>query len=183
MRTRSHQARFDVPRQRGLGAQLRRWTIPAIGALTPIGLIVVNIAAFIVNHLDQFRLGISVLAFVSSMMLNSWTALKIHHIAKQRWPHHWLLDDSNQEVVLVAGIFVIIAISFLEALFCYNGLGNQKELPNAATFYLGVVAIAIPILLQGLFGRMSRRQTAAMVDRVDGYPSPPPAPGDRWDPR
>lgn len=176
MRSRSRQARFDVPRQHGLAARLRRWTIPAIGALTPIGLIVVNIAAFIVNHLDQFRLGISVLAFVSSMMLNSWTALKIYHIAKLRWPHNGLLDDRNQEVVLVAGIFLMIAISFVEALFCYNGLGSQKDLPNAATFYLGVVAIAIPILLQALFGRMSRGHSTVLVDRVDGYPSPPPPP-------
>ena len=34
---------------RAVAAGLRRWTIPAIGALTPVGLIVVNIAVFIVH--------------------------------------------------------------------------------------------------------------------------------------
>ena len=39
----------------GVGAFLKRWTIPIIGALTPTALIVVNISAFIVNNLTQFR--------------------------------------------------------------------------------------------------------------------------------
>lgn len=181
MRTSHRPGRFTVPRRRGAFASARRWTIPAIGALTPVGLIVVNIAAFIVNHLQEFRLGISVLAFVSGMMLNCWTALKVYRIAKARWPHHGLLDDSNQEVVLVASLLVIIIISFVEALFCYQGLSSQKDLPNAATFYLGVVAIAIPILLQAIFTRLGTH-AAASSERVDGYPAPPPAPDDRWKP-
>jgi hypothetical protein len=184
MPLRTRRERFDVPRQHGVGAGLRRWTIPAIGALTPVGLIVVNIAAFIVHHLGEFRLGISVLAFVSGVLLNSWTGLNIYRVAKTRLPHVGLFHDSNQELVLVVGLLLIIIISFVEALFCYMGLANEKDLPNAATFYLGVVAIAIPIVLQVAFGRFGRgghgdRDKA----RVDGYPTPPPAaPGDSLEP-
>jgi hypothetical protein len=181
MPLRAQRERFDVPRQHGVGAGLRRWTIPAIGALTPVGLIVVNIAAFIVHHLAEFRLGISVLAFVSGVLLNSWTALNIYRVAKARFPRGGMLQDSNQEVVLVVVLLVIIAISVVEALFCYNGLSNEKNLPNAATFYLGVVAIAIPIVLQVTFGRLGRG-SRGNHQRVDGYPSPPPAPGDSLEP-
>lgn len=173
---------LDLPRRRGVGAQLRRWTIPVIGAVTPIGLIIVNIAAFIVHNLAQFRLGISVLAFVSGVMLNAWTALKIYRVAKTRFPHFGPLEDSNQEVVLMIGMALIIGISFVEALFCYQGLSNEKNLPNAPTFILGVVAIAIPILLQGLFGRLLGDRGDAADERVDGYPLPPPAPGETWRP-
>jgi hypothetical protein len=183
MSARTRRSQLDVPRRGGVAAGLRRWTIPAIGALTPVGLIVVNIAAFIVHHLAEFRLGISVLAFVSGLMLNSWTALKIYRIAKLRFPNHGSLHDRNQEVVLVVGMAIIIAISFVEALFCYNGLSNERDLPNAATFVLGIVAIAIPILLQGFFGRVLRdRGTAHDSVRADGYPLPPPPPGDTWKP-
>lgn len=182
MRSRSRRRdRFDVTRQHGVGSGLRRWTIPVIGALTPVGLIVVNIAAFIVHHLDQFRLGISVLAFISGVMLNCWTALKIYNVGKARYPEHSLLHDRNQEIVLVAGLLLIIVISFVEALFCYNGLSNEKNLPNAATFYLGVVAIAIPILLQSAFGRASRsRSSRPASQHTDAFPKPPPAPDDGW---
>jgi hypothetical protein len=180
-RLRRHSS-IDIPRRRGVGAALRRWTIPTIGALTPVGLIVVNIAAFIVKHLDQFRWTISVLAFVSGLMLNSWTAMKIYRVAKLRFPNGGILHDRNQEVVLVIGIAVIAAISFVEALFCYNGLSNEANLPNAATFILGIVAVAIPIVLQGLFGRILRdRDRHEGDDRVQEYPLPPPPP-DRWAP-
>lgn len=166
-----------------MGEALRRWTIPAIGALTPVGLIVVNIAAFIVHHLAEFRLGISVLAFVSGVMLNTWTATKIYGVAKQRFPASNLLHDRNQEIVLVIGMAVIIGISFVEALFAYDGLSNERNLPNAPTFILGIVAVAIPIILQGAFGRMLRERTSSgHGERVDGYPMPPPPPGDGWKP-
>jgi hypothetical protein len=183
MSTRTHRSELDLPRQRGVGARLRRWTIPTIGAVTPIGLIIVNIAAFIVHNLAEFRLGISVLAFVSGVMLNAWTALKIYRVAKGRFPHFGPLQDSNQEVVLMIGMALIIAISFVEALFCYNGLSNEANLPNAPTFILGVVAIAIPILLQSVFSRLLGERVDATDERFDGYPlPPPPAPGDTWRP-
>ncbi|MDQ2960747.1 MAG: hypothetical protein M3R48_06820 [Candidatus Dormibacteraeota bacterium] len=177
-RLRRHSS-IDIPRRKGAAAALRRWTIPTIGALTPVGLIVVNIAVFIVKHLDQFRWTISVLAFVSGLMLNSWTALKIYRVAKSRFPNAGMLHDRNQEVVLVIGIAVIAAISFVEALFCYNGLSNAANLPNAATFILGIVAVAIPIVLQGLFGRLLRDRAHDGDGRVHDYPLPPPPPDRR----
>jgi hypothetical protein len=174
---------LDVPRRGGVAAGLRRWTIPAIGAVTPIGLIVVNIAAFIVNNLPQFRLGISVLAFVSGLMLNSWAGLKIYRIARARFPGFGLVHERNQEVVLMVGMAAIIGISLVEALFCYNGLSNERDLPNAPTFVLGIVAIAIPILLQGVFARLLGDRGTDTGERVDGYPlPPPPAPGATWTP-
>ncbi|MHB8717392.1 MAG: hypothetical protein ACYDAC_00660 [Candidatus Dormibacteria bacterium] len=166
--------------RRDAGSALRRWTIPAIGALTPVGLIVVNIAAFIVHHLDQFRWSISVLAFVSGLMLNSWTALKIYRVARLRWPHHALLEDRNQEVVLVGGIAIITVIAFVTALFCYRGLSNAADLPNGTTFITGVVAILIPVTLQAIFSRIERRQAGVAADVSAARFQLPPPPPDRW---
>ena len=167
-----------------MGAALRRWTIPAIGALTPVGLIIVNIAAFIVNNLQQFRWTITVLAFVSGLMLNSWTALKIYRVARLRWPEHPLLEERNQEVVLVGGIAIITVIAFITALFCYRGLSDARDLPNATTFITGVVAILIPILLQAIFGRLTRheqeRADQLAAPSTGGFQLPPPPPSDRW---
>ena len=183
MSARARRRELDVPSRGGVAAGLRRWTIPAIGALTPVGLIVVNIAAFIVHNLPQFRLGISVLAFVSGTMLNSWTALKIYHVARRRFPTFAPLEERNQEIVLMAGMALVVAISFVEALLCYQGLSNERNLPNAPTFLLGIVAVAIPILLQGVFARVLGSRGSGAPERVDGYPlPPPPAPGGPWSP-
>ena len=161
-------------RPRGVLPFLKRWAIPTIGAITPVGLIVVNIAAFIVKHLSEFRWSITIAAFVSTMMLNSWMALNVYRVVQRRRPEHPLVQDRNQEVVLIAGMGVIILTSFLAALFCWFGLNDAANLPNAATFFSGAVAIALPIVLQGVFGRDSRR--AATSARVSPGPRGTPGP-------
>lgn len=167
-------------RPRGLVPFLKRWTIPLIGAITPVGLIVVNIAAFIVKHLSEFRWSITVAAFVSSTMLNSWMAVNVYRVLQRRRPDHSLVQERNQELVLVGGVGVVIILSVLAALFCYWGLSDPNSLPNGATFFSGALAIALPIVLQGVFARSRRGRGGGPVDtRVTpgprGTPSPPPA--------
>jgi hypothetical protein len=164
----------------GRGAKLKRWTIPIIGALTPTALIVVNISAFIVNNLQQFRVTIAVLAFVSAIMLNSWAGLNIYRMLQQRRPDHAIVSERNQEIVLVAGLAVIILAAFLTALFCYLGLA-KNNLPNGLTFFTGVFAAAIPILLRAAFHRGTRRgrnrsdsQITTVAGVPPGGPLPPP---------
>jgi hypothetical protein len=173
-RTRHRDTTVDTTaRRRGLGPFLRQHTIPIIGAVTPVGLIVVNIAAFIVRHLSEFRWTIAVLAFVSSIMLNSWAGLNIYRVVRRRRPEHALVHDRNQEVVLVGGMAVIIAIAFLTALFCYLGLNNPNDLPNGATFITGLLAFLVPILLQALFRRAYGRDRGdrSSLTSVGGLPS------------
>jgi chromate transport protein ChrA len=168
------------PERTGRAANLKRWTIPIIGALTPTALIVVNISAFIVNNLQQFRVTIAVLAFVSAIMLNSWAGLNIYRMLQQRRPDHAIVSERNQEIVLVAGLAVIIVAAFLTALFCYLGL-TKSNLPNGLTFFTGVFAAAIPILLRAAFHRGTRRgrhrsdsQITTVAGVPPGGPLPPP---------
>ena len=173
--------------------RVRRWAIPVLGAVTPVALIVVNIAVFIVKHLAAFRWSIAILAFVSGMMLNSWIGLKIYRLFQKRYREHALVSDVNQDVVLIGGMAVIIAISFVTALFCYLGLSNEASLPNAMTFLTGIFAIAVPFAFQFVFERVlgrSPKQGGAELP-ANPFPSallppppPPPAPigqpSQRW---
>jgi hypothetical protein len=168
------------PERRGLGPFLKRWTIPIIGALTPTALIVVNISIFIAKNLSEFRVTITILAFVSGLMLNSWTALNIYRVLQQRRPDHAIVNERNQEVVLVIGMAVVIAAAALTALFCYLGLANYKNLPNGLTFFTGFFAAAIPIFLRAVFSRGTRRpgrggsQITTVAGLPPGDPLPPP---------
>jgi hypothetical protein len=168
------------PPRRASGG-IRRWAIPVIGAITPTALIVINIAVFIAKHLAAFRWTVAVLAFVSGMMLNSWTGLKIYHYFQRRFREHPLASDRNEDVVLVGGVALIIGISFVTALFCYLGLSNEANLPNPTTFFTGVLAIAVPFALQFIFGRLlGRGRERDDAERpVNPFPSalsPPPPP-------
>jgi chromate transport protein ChrA len=168
-----------APERTGVGANLKRWTIPIIGALTPTALIVVNISAFIVNNLQQFRVTIAILAFVSAIMLNSWAGLNIYRMLQQRRPDHAIVSERNQEIVLVAGLAVIILAAFLTALFCYLGLSSYKDLPNGLTFFTGVLSAAVPLLLRAAFQRGVRRgrnRGDSQVTTVAGVPPSGPLP-------
>jgi chromate transport protein ChrA len=170
------------PERTGVGAFLKRWTIPIIGALTPTALIVVNIAVFIVKNLTEFRWTISILAFVSGLMLNSWAGLNIYRMLQQRRPDHPLVHERNQEIVLVLGMAVIIIAAFLTALFCYLGLSDYNHLPNGLTFFTGVLSAAVPILLRAAFQRgvpKGRGRGGSTISTVAGLPpggtpTPPP---------
>jgi hypothetical protein len=168
-------------RVHGLAPFLKRWTIPIIGALTPVGLIAVNISVFVVKNLAEFRWGITILAFVSGLLLNSWAALNIYRTLQRRRPDHALVNERNQELVLVGGMLIVAA--FLTALFCYMGLSSEANLPNGVTFITGIGAVLIPILLQAIFRRTVRRErgrgdTATVNGLPPGPPSsqPPPLP-------
>jgi hypothetical protein len=163
------------PERRGVGAFLKRWTIPIIGALTPTALIVVNIAVFIVKNLTEFRWTITILAFVSGLMLNSWAGLNIYRMLQQRRPDHAIVSERNQEIVLVLGMAVIIIAAFLTALFCYLGLSDLAHLPNGLTFFTGVLSAAVPILLRAAFHRgvpKGRGRGGSTVSTVAGLPPP-----------
>jgi hypothetical protein len=170
------------PERTGVGAALKRWTIPIIGALTPTALIVVNIAVFIAKNLTEFRWTIAILAFVSGVMLNSWAGLNIYRMLQQRRPDNAIVHERNQEIVLVLGMAVIIIAAFLTALFCYIGLSQYKDLPNGLTFFTGVLSAAVPILLRAAFNRgvpKGRGRGGSAVSGVSGLPpggtpAPPP---------
>ncbi|HEV7679753.1 MAG TPA: hypothetical protein VGQ42_14405 [Candidatus Dormibacteraeota bacterium] len=157
---------------------MKRWTIPIIGAVTPVGLIVVNIAAFIVKNLSAFRWSITVAAFVSSMMLNSWMAINVYRMLQRRRPDHALVQERNQEWVLIGGVALVLIVSVLTALFCYLGLNDPNSLPNAATFFSGAAAIALPIVLQSVFARSRRGGREAGNSRITSGPrgTPPGSP-------
>ena len=172
------------------GRRARDWIIPTIGALTPVALIVVNIAAFIVHHLPEFRLTITILAFVSGMMLNSWTGLSMYSWLKARRGDHPVFDKSNQELLIIGGMAVIILVAALTAYFCWTGLDKQENLPNASTFITGVVAILIPIVLQRFFHRAATRETRLQrpgalppVVTAPAPPAPPPVASGQEQPR
>ncbi len=148
--------RSNTRRNRGRArSDARRWILPTVGALTPVCLIVVNIAAFIVHQLQTFRLMIGILAFVSGVMLNSWAGLALYRGIKARAPDARMIHQRNHDVLIIGGMGVILLLAAGNAWFCYQGLASDKDLPNLSTFLVGVVAILFPIGLRAVAERMS----------------------------
>ncbi len=133
--------------------------IPVVGGITPIAILIVNIAEFIAHHLAEFRWTISVLAFVSGVMLNSWAALAIYRVLKNRVPDNPLVADRNQELMFMVVMFIVILVAAVTAVLCYIGLQNPKDLPNGISVVTASLALLIPVLLQDLIRRFVPKKT------------------------
>lgn len=161
---------------------LKRWAIPLIGGITPVALIVINIAVWINDHIGQLRLWVAIAAFISGMMFNSWLGLSIYRWVQRRHPQWALMHETNQEVMLVVGMGLITLVTFLTSLSLYLGLHDAQALPNAWTLWYGIIQIAYPFILKVYVDRDQRRKAAAVQAGVApdaGRPAQPPPPG--WD--
>jgi len=104
-----------------------RLLLVAIGIITPIGILVVNGAAFVMANLAQFRIGIAVCALVSSLVLNGLTA-------------SWLLRLAGRR-----SITIVLATSIGAAFFTYIGMSNPTHLPDALAVITSLLALLVPL--------------------------------------
>ena len=137
----------------------QRWTIPVIGGITPVLVIIINIAEFISKHLNEFRWTVTVLAFVSGLMFNAYFALNIYRFLARWLPNNPVVRDENQELILVLGMAGVTAFSAVGAYALWVGLGSAADLPNKTTFLYGTLSILFPIVLQEIVRRFVHRDT------------------------
>src|ERR1700682_3194531 len=92
------------------------------GIVTPVGILLVNAAAFVMRNLQQFRIGIAVCALISSLVLNGLTASWLLRLAGRRQIG---IYQRHQEWAGVVATTVVVATSIGAAIFTYIGMGNQ----------------------------------------------------------
>ncbi len=109
-----------------------RLLLVVIGILTPVGILVVNGAAFVMRNLQQFRIGIAVCALISSLVLNGLTA-------------SWLLRLQHQEWATIVATIVVLATSIGAAIFTYIGMNNPSHLPDTLSVLTALAALLVPI--------------------------------------
>jgi hypothetical protein len=132
--------------------------IPAIGAFTPVGLLVVDGSAFVMRNLAAFRILITVMALVSGVFLNSWVVYHVYDGFRRRWPQHLISRRESQEVVVVVALAGILIVSLLTAYLCYKGLENPSRLPNWETVVSAGIALLGPLVFSFIFSRRANYQ-------------------------
>src|SRR5258705_11450638 len=63
--------------------RVRESVLLALGVITPIGILAVNVSAFVMTHLTEFRIGIAALALLSGLVLNGLTAWWLLRLASR----------------------------------------------------------------------------------------------------
>ena len=157
-------------RRRGVGAFLKQWTIPVIAGVPPLALMVINIAAFLVQHIEQFRWTVAVLAFLSGMMINSYIALNLFRLVQRHFPNLGIFHPSNEEIVVALGMGAITVISFLVAFFSYRGL-DAHNLPDKFTFIYGTGSILGAVIVKLFFDKERTRPAPPRSGVADRQPA------------
>jgi D-alanyl-lipoteichoic acid acyltransferase DltB (MBOAT superfamily) len=113
-----------------------------VGIITPVGILVVNAAAFVMRNLEQFRIGIAVCALISSLVLNGLTASWLLRLAGRRQIAVYM---RHQEWAGVIATTVVVATSIGAAIFTYIGMGNPSHLPDILSVLTALAALLVPI--------------------------------------
>jgi uncharacterized membrane protein len=113
-----------------------------IGVVTPIGILVVNAAAFVMRNLIQFRIGIAICALVSSLVLNGLTASWLLRLAGRRSISLYL---QHRDWATIVATIVVIGTSVGAAFLTYLGLSNPNQLPNSLAVITSLLALLVPV--------------------------------------
>jgi len=92
--------------------RLRESILLVLGVITPLGILAVNISAFVMAHLAEFRIGIAALALLSGLVLNGLTAWWLLRLASRSAAplfaeyRRWAIGAA---VLIVAGVGALCA--------------------------------------------------------------------------
>src|SRR6202171_4212341 len=88
--------------------RMRETVLLTLGVITPLGILAVNASAFVMMHLDQFRIGIAACALVSGLVLSALTAGWLLRLASRTAPplyreYRWWAIGVAVLIVLLTG--------------------------------------------------------------------------------
>ncbi len=134
-----------------------------VAVTTPIGVLAVNGAAFVMTHLAEFRVGIAVCALVSSLFLNGLTAWLALRLASRRAPDIYV--EYRRWLIGLAAVIVVISSGFA-AYFTYLGMEDPRHLPNRIAVITAGVLLLVPVALYYVDLYLERKGTAVLT--LDG---------------
>ena len=115
-----------------------------IGASTPVGILAVNASAFVMQHLNQFAVGIAVCALISGLSLNgltAWLALgRAERFAPQLFAEYriWLHT---------AAVLIVLVTAGVGAWLTYLSMQRRDQLPNVYAVLTALWLLFLPVLM------------------------------------
>jgi len=143
------------------------------GISAPIGLLLVNSAAYVMSHLSEFRLSIGIAAVLSSLALSGLTA---HTVLGRVAAYAPRLYARFHLLMAGAAVVAVVAWSLFGGWGAYVSLGDAKKLPNLYVTLTALWLLALPFIMNLISRRLrlaseARDRAAHEADRV---PTPPP---------
>jgi hypothetical protein len=151
--------------------RVRESILLTLGVITPIGILAVNVSAFVMTHLAEFRIGIAALALLSGLVLNGLTA----------W---WLLRLASRSAAplfreyrlwAIGAAVVIVALTATGGGYLtYLGMRDPRHLPDTLSMVVATFMLLLPLAVTFAGRRMAGMGGIIPVDEPAGKEKSPP---------
>jgi len=122
-----------------------------IGASTPVGILAVNASAFVMQHLNQFAVGIAVCALISGLSLNgltAWLALgRAERFAPQLFAEYRIWLHS-------AAVLIVLVTAGVGAWLTFLSMQRRDQLPNIYAVLTALWLLFLPVLMTFIARRL-----------------------------
>ena len=157
----------------GLGSQrVREIIFLVVGASTPIGILAVNISAFVMLHLQEFRLSIAICALISGLSLNGLTAWAVLTRAERMAPQ---LIAEYRPWLIAATVVFVAAFSTLGAYWTWQSMQDRTRLPNVYAVLTALWLLFLPVVMTFVARRLNGGKAGVQVSPPSPPPPPPPS--------
>jgi hypothetical protein len=145
--------------------RLRESVLLALGVITPLGILAVNISAFVMAHLAQFRIGIAALALLSGIVLNGLTAWWLLRLASRSAGP--LFAEYRRWAIGVAVLIVALTAAG-GGYLTYLGMRDPRRLPDTLSMVVATIMLLLPLALTFAGRRMAGLGGIIPVDEPAG---------------
>jgi hypothetical protein len=156
--------------------RLRETVLLTLGVLTPVGILAVNVSAFVMANLAAFRLVIAACALVSGFVLNGLTAWWLLRLASRN--ANPLFSEYRVWAVGAAAIIVLLTAAG-GGYLTYLGMRDPHRLPDALSMVVASFMLLLPLAVTFAGRRMAGLGGIIPVDEPAGKEKSPPRRGAR----
>ena len=122
--------------------RIRELALLTIGVLTPIGILAVNISAFVMGHLPAFRLIVAGCALISGLVLNGLTAWWLLRLASRN--ANPLYREYRNWAVGIA-ILIVVMTAAGGGYLTYLGMRDPSHLPDSLSMIVASFMLLLPL--------------------------------------
>ena len=122
--------------------RLRESVLLALGVITPLGILAVNVSAFVMSHLAQFRIGIAALALLSGLVLNGLTAWWLLRLASRSAAP---LFAEYRRWAIGAAVLIVALTAAGGGYLTYLGMRDPRHLPDTLSMVVATIMLLLPL--------------------------------------
>ena len=151
--------------------RLRESVLLALGVITPLGILAVNISAFVMVHLAEFRIGIAALALLSGLVLNGLTAWCLLRLASRSAAP---LFREYRMWAIGAAVLIVALTAAGGGYLTYLGMRDPKRLPDTLSMVVATFMLLLPLAVSFAARRMAGMGGIIPVEEPAGKEKSPP---------